>query len=88
MALEKRLVVYDEPRREMPGLDQFLRSRHFQVYAVRERAELLEALEYSSPDGAIIAAPYDVERMRSLIAACRPYRQSVLIAVWPLGVVK
>lgn len=83
MALEKRVVVYDEPRREAPGLDQFLRARQFQVYSVRERDELLEALEYSTPDAAIVAAPNHAGGMCDLVSACRPYRQSVLICVWP-----
>lgn len=83
MALEKRLVVYDEPQRDSPGIDKFLRSRQFQVYSVREQEELLEALEFSLPDAAIIASPQDIPAMSSLLNACRPFRQSLLIAVWP-----
>lgn len=83
MALEKRLVVYEEPRRDVPGLDTFLRSRRFQVYAVRDREALLEAIEYSTPDAAVIASPQVVDGMTKLLAACRSYRQTVSIAVWP-----
>jgi DNA-binding response OmpR family regulator len=88
MTLEKRLVVYDHPRTDAPGIDRFLRARNFQVYSVRDLDELLEALEYSAPDAAIIAAPLDVPRMGHLIRACRPFRQSLLVAIWPRVVPK
>jgi DNA-binding response OmpR family regulator len=83
VALEKRLVVFDEPHRDGPGIDQFLRARHFQVYTVRMHDELVEALEYSAPDAAVITSPYETEQMSQLLQVCRPYRQTLLVAVWP-----
>jgi DNA-binding response OmpR family regulator len=83
MTLEKRLVVFDHPRSDSPGIDRFLRARRFQVYSVREHDELMEALEYSVPDAAVIAAPLDAQKMGQLLHACRPFRPTALIAIWP-----
>jgi DNA-binding response OmpR family regulator len=79
MALEKRVVVYGRPSREGPDLDDLLRERGFQVYAVEREAELYDALQYSQPDCALLVGPNDLYNLVRVVAAGRAAGSSLIV---------
>lgn len=83
MALQKRLIVYGRVPRDGPELDDLLRARGFQVYAVEGEDELLDSLEYSQPDAAILAGPPDLPSLCRIVAACQGVGRSLLIVLRP-----
>lgn len=83
MPLQKRLVVYGRPPREGPELDTLLRTRGFQVYAVETEEELLDSLEFSQPDAAVLCAPHDLPSLCRLLAAGGAIGDSLLFVLRP-----
>jgi DNA-binding response OmpR family regulator len=79
MALEKRVVVYGRPSREGPELDDLLRERGFQVYAIEGETELYEALQFSQPDCAVLAGPNDLYNLARIIAGARNAGSSLIV---------
>jgi DNA-binding response OmpR family regulator len=79
MALEKRVVVYGRPSREGPELDDLLRERGFQVYAVEGEAELYDAMQFSQPDCVVLAGPNDLYNLARIIASARNASGSLIV---------
>jgi DNA-binding response OmpR family regulator len=75
--------VYGRLLRDGPELDVLLRARGFQVYAVESEEELFDALEYSQPDGAVLAAPRDMTALVRLVGTAHTAGRSILVVVWP-----
>lgn len=88
MALGKRVVVYGRPKEDGPDIDQLLRERGFQVYAVDREDALIDALQYSQPDCAILAGPWDVQTFGRLVGRSRAAGHSLILVVrtgMPMG---
>jgi DNA-binding response OmpR family regulator len=83
VALEKRVVVYAESNGEGHGIDAYLRARGFQVYAVENTVDLLDTLEHSRPDAAVLLGAGKIESLTHIIGACRTPSRSLIVVVWP-----
>jgi DNA-binding response OmpR family regulator len=81
VVLEKRLVVYGRVSRDGPELDELLRERGFQVYAVEREEDLFEALQYSQPDCAVLAGPPDLYNLARVVATSQAVGRSLLVVV-------
>lgn len=83
MALQKRLVIFGRLPRSGPEMDVLLRSRGFQVYAVESEEELLDALEYSQPDAAVLAGPADLPSLCRIVGECHTVGRSLVAVLRP-----
>jgi DNA-binding response OmpR family regulator len=83
MALQKRLIVYGRLPRSGPELDGLLRARGFQVYAVDSEEELLDSLEYSQPDAAVLAGSADFPSLCRIVGESHTVGRSLIIVVRP-----
>lgn len=69
MALQRRLVIYQVGERDVPALDEHLRTRGFQVYRVAGEAEALDVVRFSQPDGLLLVGPLDTPCAARLVEA-------------------
>lgn len=83
MALEKRVVIFRAGAGERPNLDMTLRERGFQVYEVELEEELIDVMQYSHPDAAVLAGPASVPTFARVIAANQSSGGSAVVVVWP-----
>ena len=81
MALGKRVVVYGRAKEDGPDIDRLLRERGFQVYAVEDEDALLDALQYSQPDCAILAGTWDLQTLSRLVGRGRSAGHSLILVV-------
>jgi two-component system KDP operon response regulator KdpE len=83
LPLQKRLIVYGRLPREGPDIDSLLRARGFQVYAVESEDELFDSLEYSQPDGAVLAGPQDLTVLVRLVGSAHAIGRSLIVVLRP-----
>ena len=83
MALQKRLIVYGRLQRDGPEIDEMLRARGFQVYAVESEEELFDSLQYSQPDAAVLAGPHDLAALARVVGAAHTTGRSLVVVLRP-----
>lgn len=83
MPLQKRLIVFGRLSREGPDVDELLRSRGFQVYAVEGEDELYDALEFSQPDAAVLLGPIELPILCRIVSDGHKLGPSLLAVVRP-----
>lgn len=83
MPLEKRLVVFGRLPRGQADVDEHLRERDFQVYAVEAEEDLLDALRFSQPDAVVLVGQPALPLLSRFVAASREGGRSLIVVLAP-----
>lgn len=85
MPLEKRLVLAGAVDRHAPGLEDLIRARGFQVFAIDTEEDLFDVVSYSQPDALLLVGPVDLPLARKLVACNQAGGKGLLAVLWPGG---